>query len=458
MTEGSMMLQEWGDTLDTILDRLETAEMALSGEGSGRKSSGSYYTPADVSAHFWRLFWRHHDVANSVDAKCLIAHKTFVEPSVGAGMFLFSLLRSLADLGLGPSEVSTIKFRAVDLNKTALDFVAETIAQLERAFSIQFENIELEKANFLEWVATNDVENVIFVGNPPFVTNERGSRWKNLYADFVDAMLTNFSIPDIGLILPVSVCFSRDYVALRQIIRDTKLPLSASSYDNMPDYLFKAGKPESGNTNKANSQRCTILNLGGPRKGVIESSALLRWSTSERAAFLGDIPDFYDCSDFDIERQIPRPADQELARYLEKAEGGRTARSLMSKIGRGAFSIGGVARNFIGIREYEGKAAGVIPVRTNEQDSSLVLLQILASNLFYKYWRSFGDGFHVTNEVVDRFPISNELLHHCESNISNAAKTWKKRQEFAKVKRNAGKTVTSYDFTSAFSGLAPAGH
>ena len=64
----------------------------------------------------------------------------------------------------------------------------------------------------------------------------------------------------------------------------------------------------------------------------------------------------------------------------------------------------------------------------------------------------------MTNEVVDRFPISNELLHHCESNISNAAKTWKKRQEFAKVKRNAGKTVTSYDFTSAFSGLAPAGH
>ncbi|MDQ0564978.1 hypothetical protein GRI55_09500 [Erythrobacter citreus] len=456
MTENSMSLQTWIDALDTILERLEAAEMALSSEGAGRKSSGSYYTPADVSGHFWRLFWRHHDVANSDDAKRLIAFKTFVEPSVGAGMFLFSLLRSLADLGLGPSAVSTIKFRAVDLNEAALDFVAGTIAKLESTFSIQFENIELENANFLEWARSNDAKNVIFVGNPPFVTNERGSRWKNLYADFVESMLDNFSTPDIGLILPVSVCFSRDYVDLRRIIRDTKLPLSASSYDNMPDYLFKAGKPESGNTNKANSQRCTIINLGGARAGVIESSALLRWSTSERAAFLNDIPEFHDCSDFDIERQIPRPADQELARYMEKAEGGRTARSLMSRIGRGAFSIGGVARNFIGIREYEGKVSGVIPVRTHEQDSSLILLQILASSLFYKYWRSFGDGFHVTNDVVDRFPISDEFLKQCESNIPNAAKTWKRRQVFAKVKRNAGKTITSYDFTSAFPGLVPA--
>ena len=442
MTENPSSLREWSNALDIILERLEAAEMSLSSEGAGRKSSGSYYTPADVSNHFWRLFWRHHDVANSEDAKCLIASKTFVEPSVGAGMFLFSLLRSLADFGLGPLEVSTLKFRAVDLNKAALDFVAGTIAKLESTFSMRFEHIELENANFLEWVRANDAQNVVFVGNPPFVTNERGSRWKNLYADFVESMLENFSTPDIGLILPVSICFSRDYADLRRLIRDTTLPLSASSYDNMPDYLF--------NTNKANSQRCTIVNLGGSRTGVIESSALLRWSASERAAFLSNVPEFHDCSDFDIERQIPRPADQELARYLEKAESGRTARSLMSQIGKGVFSIGGVARNFIGIREYEGKVPGVIPVKTNEKDASLVLLQILTSSLFYKYWRSFGDGFHVTNGLVDRFPISDELLSRCEINIPNAAVTWDRRELFAKVKRNAGKTVTSYDFTRAF--------
>ncbi|RGP41526.1 hypothetical protein BPTFM16_01832 [Altererythrobacter insulae] len=447
------MLNDWTDALDGVLDSLEDAEMTLSAEGSGRKSSGSYYTPADVADHFWRLFWRHHSVASSDDAKKLIEQITFVEPAVGAGMFLFSLLRSLAELGVGPEDSSAIRFRAVDLNQAALDFVAGQIESLEHKFNVAFNDVELQQANFLDWVCENEFKDVAFVGNPPFVTNERGSRWKNLYADFVETMLDQAKGSRIGLILPVSVCFSRDYVSLRRLIREAGLPLSASSYDNMPDYLFKAGKPDSRNTNKANSQRCTILNLGGPRSGVVESSPLLRWSSGERADFLSSIPDFHDCSGYDLERQIPRPADQELSRYLENTDGKRLTGALMSKIGSGVFSIGAVARNFIGIREYEGKVSGVIPVRTAERDTALILLQILGSSLFYKYWRTYGDGFHVTNDVVDRFPISDALLHECEQKIDIAAEAWSNRETYAKVKRNSGKTVKSYDFSSAFQGL-----
>lgn len=449
MTEATSH-EAWESALDSVLSSLEEAEMALSSEGPGRKSSGSYYTPADVADHFWRLFWRHHQVSDTAGATRMIEQTTFVEPSVGAGMFLFSLLRSLASFGLGPESVSSIKFRAVDLNRAALDFVAEQISSLSAQFGVSFGGVQLEQGDFLEWVKDVDVSDAVFVGNPPFVTNERGSRWKNLYADFVETMIDNGGGNGLGLVLPVSVCFSRDYVDLRRIMRDTALPLSASSYDNMPDYLFKAGKPESGNTNKANSQRCTILNLGGPRAGIVESSALLRWSSAERASFLADIPTFHDCRGYDLERQIPRPVDDELTRYLHAANGARTTRTLMSNIGKGAFSIGAVARNFIGIREYEGRTSGVIPVRTNERDSSLILLQILASNLFYKYWRSFGDGFHVTNDLVDRFPISNELLGNCEANLAQAAKTWERRETFAKTKVNSGKAIKSYDFSGAF--------
>lgn len=446
--------ETWWTALDKVLDSLEAAEMALSNEGPGRKSSGSYYTPADVADHFWRLFWRHHEVTDAATAKAFIEKKTFVEPSIGAGMFLFSLLRSLADFGLGPDEISKIRFMGVDLNRRALDFVAAQMEELEVAFDIQFHGVTLEHANFLDWVASRPIADVAFVGNPPFVTNERGSRWKNLYADFLESMIFNGNSAGIGLILPVSVCFSRDFVELRRIIRDADLPLSASSYDNMPDYLFKAGKPESGNTNKANSQRCTILNLGGPREGVVESSALLRWSSGQRSEFMATIPQFHDCRGYNLEQQIPRPVDGSLTRYLEAASNGRTVRQFMSKIGRGAFSVGGVARNFIGIREYEGKVSGVIPVRTNEQDCSLILLQILASDLFYKYWRSFGDGFHVTNDLVDRFPVSRELLETCEKNLSAAAKAWEKREAFAKKKVNSGKEIKSYDFSLAFPQLS----
>lgn len=455
MTNNAHQDTDWTAALDTVLETLASTEMELSSEGRGRKQSGSYYTPTDVADHFWRLFWRHHQVNDQVAAAAFIEKTTFVEPSVGAGVFFFSLLRSLSDFGIGPKEACRVKFDAVDLNRAALDFVAGQICDLERKFDVEFKEVNLDHADFLEWVQSRRFVEAVFVGNPPFVTNERGSRWKNLYADFVDSMLAYGNGAGIGLILPVSVCFSRDFVDLRRMIRDSSLPMSASSYDNMPDYLFKGGKPESGNTNKANSQRCTILNLGGPRNGVVESSALLRWSTAERAAFLASTPEFYDCRGCDLDRQIPRPVDQSLTRYLEDASGSRTVRELMSKIGRGEFSVGAVARNFIGIREYDGRTSGVIPVRTNERETSLILLQVLTSRLFYKYWRSFGDGFHVTKDLIDRFPISKDLLRACEENFDKAANAWSGREAYAKIKLNSGRTVKSYDFTEAF---ADVGH
>lgn len=445
--------REWVTALDGVLASLEDAEMALSSEGVGRRSSGSYYTPADVADHFWHLFWRHHEVIDKASAANMIARTTFVEPSVGAGMFFFSMLRSLSGFGLGPRDAATVKFKAVDLNEAALDFVSAQIENLEARFSVNFQAVTFERADFLRWVTTQDFNDAAFVGNPPFVANQRGSQWKNLYADFVASMLEHGHGAGIGLILPVSVCFSRDYVDLRRRIRDSTLPLSASSYDNMPDYLFKAGKPESGNTNKANSQRCTILNLGGPRTGVVESSALLRWSSSGRANFLATTPEFHDCAGFDIERQIPRPSDASLSEYLHEADGSRTVRELMSRIGKGAFAVGGVARNFIGIRDYHAPSTGVTPVRTNERDSTFILLQVLSSDIFYKYWRSFGDGFHVTSDLIDRFPISKRLMLSCEQNLDAAASIWKRRADFAKEKLNSGKVVRSYDFSGAFAAI-----
>ncbi|MGA0583911.1 MAG: hypothetical protein ACO2ER_08400, partial [Castellaniella sp.] len=414
--------------LDATLSRLEVAEESLAHVGGSRRASGSYYTPGDVVAHFWQLFWRHHSISNRETALEFIKHAQFVEPSIGSGMFLFGMMRSLANFGIGPIELTNLKFQAVDINQSALDFVWSRLGELEAEFSVQFSRIAFECSDFLSWVKNRRFDWAVFIGNPPFVANEKGSRWKNLFADFLEAMLLSGKWSNISLILPLSICFSRDYRPLRSLIKHTGMPLSVSCYDNMPDCLFNAGKSESTNTNKANSQRCAIINLGGPRAGVLESSALLRWTAGARQDFLAKVPNFQDCSGFDISQQIPRPIDGRLIDYLREAEDGCSAQSLMCGKGSSPFAVGGVARNFIGIREYEYGVPGAIPVQAPGLDLALILLQIFASDIFYRYWCSFGDGFHVTNSLLCRFPVSKKMLRRCEENIDLAANIWRSRE------------------------------
>ena len=322
--------------------------------------------------------------------------------------------------------------------------------KIERLVGVGFDRIGLSQSDFLEWARTTDFSNTVFIGNPPFVANPRGARWRNLYADFVEAMLSYHGVKGLSLILPLSVCFSRDYSELRATIKLAGMGVSASSYDNIPDCLFKAGKPDSTNSNRANSQRCTILNLGGPNSELREATALLSWVGADRGNMLSKIPAFCAFDDNDSSGQLPRPASEMLINYLRGTSGARPLGSFLSRIGKPAFAVGGVARNYIGVRDYEASALGCIPIKVHSNDEHGFVLRILSSNLFYEYWRTYGDGFHVTVDLIQRFPVTVALAQHCEDNSKLAYEIWLNRHAYAKEKLNSGRIIRSYDFRAAF--------
>lgn len=443
--------------LERIVADTEAAELALAAGGEGaplalRKESGSYYTPADVADHFWSLFLRHHRLDDAAALKAFIARVDLVEPSAGSGIFVFSFLARALRLGLSPWDLAQVRFHVVDINFAALGFLKTKLAEAEAALGIAFPHIRAVPADFLQWAGAPRLERVAFVGNPPFVANPRGSRWRNLYADFLETMLGYPAAEKaVSLILPLSVCFSRDYADLRRLILGSGLGISAASYDNIPDALFKAGKPESTNTNRANSQRCTILCLGGPEPGRREAASLLRWAVGERERVLGGLPAFHDWSGYAFDGQIPRPESAAVMRYLAGARGAPPVRALLSGCAREAFSLAGVARNFIGIREPG--TPGSIPIRPTSEADRLVLLRIFASQLFYDYWRTVGDGFHVTADLVERFPVTAQLRAACLAGAETARAAWNGRDAFAKEKLNSGRIVRSYDLRGAFSAL-----
>lgn len=437
----------------------EIAEVSLSYSSeckseSKRKSAGAYYTPADVADHFWKIFFARRGINTTRAAEMLLNEAHFVEPSVGAGALFFSLIEKLLQHGLSPTSICSINVDLIDINGLALDFVRDQIKELERRWSVKFEGVNLIHGDFRSYEMTSMKRLVIFFGNPPFVSNEKGaSKWKNLYADFVERSL---DIPKgeahLHFILPLSIAFSRDYRELRLRLRNLPAEVSVSNYDNIPDTLFKSGKPKNTNTNKANSQRCSILSVVPARMSRLYSSSLQRWARGERTSVLSSLPVFYDVTDYRLDDQFPRPASQLIADYLLSSSESKPLGKLVGGSSQYQLIVASVARNYIGIRDDADGSCNILNFRREED--FLTALGVVTSRLFFEYWLTLGDGFHLTRSTILNFPITDDLEEKIRLLHPTIGKFWRNRRHFEKMKLNNGKQTRSFDFSS----VAPSLH
>jgi hypothetical protein len=294
---------------------------------------------------------------------------------------------------------------------------------------------------------------IVLFGNPPFVSNERGSsRWKNLFADFLDDSLRMAGQSGaVQFILPLSVAFSRDYTDLRRVFRDRGCRIVLSSFDNIPDTLFKSGKPKHENSNKANSQRCTILTITPADKLEILSTKLHRWAKAQREHLLSVSPTYVDVTDYSFDNQIPRPQNERILHYLALASDAPRLSDLVTEGGAHSLFIAGVARNYIGVRDHSGNGTHELRFRT--RSDFFKVLHLISSDLFFDYWLSVGDGFHLTRSNIRNFPLHGALAKGLESRLTEERKIWTQRENYKKSKLNSGRELYSYDFSGAFSSL-----
>lgn len=449
----------WVTHIEAIQRHSEDAEEKLSyisecKSEHERKKTGSYYTPTDVADFFWRELFIQNEVLDAEDALSFLRNHHFVEPAAGAGALIFALFKRFLSLGVTAEQLAEIELSIVDVNTNALAFVEKQMKVLAGAWDVSFNTVRLIRDNFLSADLGSGFKPYFFFGNPPFVANEKGwSPWKNIYADFLEKALTHVGGEGgVHFIVPLSVAFSRDYSALRTMITDTRGTVCLSNFDNIPDTLFKSGKPSHTNTNKANSQRCTILTVlpGRPRK--LLATPLLRWSKKDRADLLGRSPEYVDVSDYSFDQQFPRPESQTVMDYLDLAVGSPALGSIVSKNGKYRLFVAGVARNYVSLRE--GPANGVHALGFESEDDFLLGLGVLSSDLFLSYWLSIGDGFHLTKGNIFNFPLHHTLVRECQRNAPAIRTTWKARQRFQKGKLNSGRMTKSFDLRDAVPSLA----
>lgn len=440
----------------------EKAEMELSylgpefseGGEDQRLSTGSYYTPVDATKFFWdKFFSQSRDVCGG-NLEEWITRTHFVEPAVGAGALFFGLLLKLCDLGVSEHILSKIRVDLCDINLAALEFLRDQIEQIEKTVEVEFPNVEMIQSDFFRWQPNLENGREFFVfANPPFVKNSPGSRWKNSFADFSEKAL-NLTKPNgfVAFIVPLSLCFSRDYSALRRQIRQDGRAFAFSNFDNIPDTLFKSGKPKSSNSNKANSQRCTVFTGVPSERPSLRATRLLRWQASERETLLSGQPELIDISRYAHDDQFPRPVSQDQVGGYSCGLRLGTLSDLVAPSGQHQVAVSAVARNFVGVRDECSTGANLFNFVT-EQDR-LRFLAAISTDQFLDHWLMLGDGFHVTRDNVLSLPITPTLAALIESKLDCIRVAWTNRRQYRSEKLNSGAIVTSYNFRPVMSSIA----
>lgn len=298
----------------------------------------------------------------------------------------------------------------------------------------------------------------IIIGNPPYVSTNDVSYPlvnKNNYPDiyalvFERCMELHTSDGYCGLIVPISITFSRDFAALRGKLLACK-SCWVSTYDRIPGALFEGAR-----------QRCTIVVYTPSLKTELYTTAMMRWKSE---AFQNLFSNLYYaqmiCVDYD-KWGIPKvPKDVlEIYRVLE---GVRLAESFMfakqkTKIGSNVF-IGSTAANFISESqvippsvEVETMrviaASGPFAFKVQDMDVANVAVAALSGDLFFLYWLIRSDGFHVTSKLVSEYLAQVATLP--ETSLRLLARIGRDlsmlKYDALVFKKNAGVYVGSFDY------------
>lgn len=437
--------------IDDIICYCEINELSITSSSDcyyERKITGAYYTPYDVSNFFWNEFFLIKKLNTHQKIYDFIRQTIFVEPAVGAGIFLFSLVKKIIYSNCNPDILKELSIISYDINNRAISFVKKQKRVFEKKSSIYLGGWKFKNKDFLlDKCKYCKGRNILFVGNPPFVINKKGSKWKSSFADFWEKSYAENNA-DIAFILPLSFTFSRDYQELRDRIINNKSSVYIVNFDNIPDCLFKTKKINSPNSNSANSQRCSVIFCFKDNLGQVFSSKLTRWHAAQRSEILNTQPSYYNISEHSYYyKQFIRPASDRIYRYL-KDSASIHLEDLISSSGRFSLNLGSLARNYISFRDRDD--AGNHTLKFSKKNDFLIVFKIISSDVFFEYWRTMGDGFHLTKSNIFSFPVSGELFAWANTDIEFSSGVWNKRKNYMKTKKNAGKNNISFDFSGVF--------
>lgn len=435
----------------------------LNEKQSIRKSNGVYYTPKDVVSFMVdNCFSKRAGSSEIIISKLqrgndnlhfVIYNDTVFDPTCGTGEFLLGALEKKLDL---------IKDEYNGINDDKLLDIIDTIYGND----INIESIEIAKirlffeiikhSNHISYyrhfakainknMSSKDFVNAdmsyfkkfdIIIGNPPYVEDRKSEtvpniKYGNIYANVLQNSVDLLSEGGVmGFIIPISYTSTPRMKKIREHIESNVKEQIVLNYADRPDCLFTS----------VHQKLSIIFTVQGKSTTNLYSSGYKYWYKNERNNLFKDteiVKNIYVCKDFyakignQIENSVfgkvfTQDADSIISKDLK-------CESNVYLNMRACFWIKAFSFN-PGSREYKG-----FSFNNNQKDFMLCLLN---SSLFFLYWNTVSDCWHITSKELKHFKVP----VHITNSEEFKALAKKLEDKLEETKKYIGTKQTEYEY------------
>jgi len=276
-------------------------------------------------------------------------------------------------------------------------------------------------ADFYQIIIDNNGFNVV-IGNPPYVEYSKVQRFYsigeyktrmcgNLYAyvlERCEKLRSRESL--LGMIVPLSICSGQRMLSLRNLVSSFFGEVHISSYEIFPSKLF----------DDAFQRMSIIISNTASGKTFRHSTRLHRWYSVERSELISrliytsklshDMFSLYGNYRNDLHYKIINmlmPCPQKIANYCRKGNEAKKLIYYQESFNywlKASTTIPHYKKNGV----IENPAHGRI-LYFDEGDTNAVILAAMYSSLFYLWYITFSDGFHLSDNITKSFPITQRL-------------------------------------------------
>ncbi|MBO0780877.1 MAG: Eco57I restriction-modification methylase domain-containing protein [Ktedonobacteraceae bacterium] len=262
----------------------------------------------------------------------------------------------------------------------------------------------------------------VIIGNPPYVEYSKarqyysvpGRECGNLYAAVIERSLAlcRENASYLGLIVPLSLCGGERFARLRAAIRRQTSHLWLANFDIFPCRLFDGA-----------FQRLSILLVRHSTQSpcAVSVTGIKRWHARERPHLIDLVSYTPACCDINpgVFPKLASPIQEHILRKVtRRAASGCIGQSLHDQ----------PTPHFVYYQEatnywlkatcrvpYYRKNGVVMPpshgrfLYLEDERTASTIMALMNSSLFYIWFATFSDGFHLSHALVKDFPLNNQL-------------------------------------------------